>query len=87
MIFGNHYGLREEGVWTFDIRKGDSESQLRRYCHSPVSWTRMWEEIFGKGRVDVKVALRDDGGEADFHGSFPGATKTAYEMEWSVTII
>ena len=41
--------------------KGQSHGVFRRmFCHSPESWTQMWEEqIFDKGEVKVKAILRE----------------------------
>jgi len=33
---------------------------VEMFCHSPESWTQMWEEqIFEKGQVKVNIVLKD----------------------------
>ena len=41
--------------------KGQRQGVFRRmFCHSPESWTQMWEEqIFDRGQVKVKVIFRE----------------------------
>jgi hypothetical protein len=52
IIFGSHGGMPVKGP-----REGIS---LRMFCHSPESWTQMWEEqIFEKGQVRVNTVLRE----------------------------
>ena len=51
IIFGSHYGMPV---------KGQSRVLPKRFCHSPRSWTQMWEEqIFKKGQVKVDTVLRE----------------------------
>lgn len=52
IIFGSHSGMPV---------KGQSRGVLpKRFCHSPGSWTRMWEEqIFKKGQVKVDTVLKE----------------------------
>ena len=52
IIFGSHGGMPVKGQ-----RQGDSP---KMFCHSPVSWTQMWEEqIFEKGKIKVNAVLRE----------------------------
>ena len=51
IIFGSHIGMPVKGD-----RDGVSG---KMFCHSPESWTQIWEEqIFEKGQVKVNAALR-----------------------------
>ena len=51
IIFGSHGGMPVKGQ-----RYG---ALSRMFCHSPESWTEMWEEqIFEKGQVKVNTVLR-----------------------------
>ena len=85
MIFGSHCVLPEERLWSPTPRPGESESKIAMYCHSPESWKELWEEIFGKGRVDVKVRFEDIEEGNELQGTFPGNRNPMYEMKWSVT--
>ena len=52
IIFGLHGGMPVKGQ--------HQPFFPRMFCHSPESWTQMWEEqIFEKGQVKVNVVLRD----------------------------
>ena len=52
IIFGVHGGMPVKGQHQPFFPK--------MFCHSPESWTQMWEEqIFEKGQVKVNVVLRD----------------------------
>jgi len=51
IIFGSHGGMPV---------KGQHQGFYLMFCHSPESWTQIWEEqIFEKGQVKVNTALRD----------------------------
>jgi len=50
IMFGVHGGLPVKG-WRTDT--------FKLFCHSPETWTQMWEEqIFKKGQVKVNTVLR-----------------------------
>ena len=51
-IFGSHGAMPV---------KGYREGKFRRmFCHSPESWTQLWEEqIFEKGQVKVNTVLKE----------------------------
>jgi len=52
IIFGSHGAMPVKGQ-----RPG---TFTRMFCHSPESWTQMWEEqIFEKGQVRVSAALKE----------------------------
>ena len=52
IIFGSHGGMPV---------KGERPSTFKNmFCHSPESWTQMWEEqIFEKGQVKVNTVLKE----------------------------
>ena len=51
VIFGSHVGMPGKGY-----RYGTAG---KMFCHSPESWTQIWEEqIFEKGQVKVNAVLR-----------------------------
>ena len=51
IIFGSHGGMP---------MKGQYRVFFPMFCHSPESWTQMWEEqIFEKGQVKVNTVPRD----------------------------
>ena len=52
IIFGSHGSMPVKGQRSGTFRK--------MFCHSPESWTQMWEEqIFEKGQVKVNSVLRE----------------------------
>ena len=52
IIFGSHGSMPVKGQRPGAFRK--------MFCHSPESWTQMWEEqIFEKGQVKVNAVLRE----------------------------
>ena len=52
IIFGSHGGMPVKGQY--------QPFSPKMFCHSPESWTQMWEEqIFEKGQVKVNAVLRD----------------------------
>ena len=52
IIFGSHCGMPVKGQ--------TSGTFERVFCHSPESWTKMWEErIFEKGQVKVNTVLKE----------------------------
>ncbi|TFY61380.1 hypothetical protein EVG20_g7082 [Dentipellis fragilis] len=53
VIFGDHVGLPEPGFFENSEAPG-----WRIFCHSPQSWTEMWDgEVFPKGTVRVEAYL------------------------------
>lgn len=79
MIFGVHGGKTEKGYWC------PCGLQNHMFCHSPDSWKELWEDIFGKGKVDVKARIRKEVGGVEFFGQWPGNKDHYHVMEWSVT--
>ncbi|RPD55373.1 hypothetical protein L227DRAFT_615445 [Lentinus tigrinus ALCF2SS1-6] len=76
MIVGLHNGLPEKG-----FRQGDS---FHVFCHSPESWTEMWDGVvFKKGAVKVDARLVDKPGRYVVDGV--QSVRTASVLEWSVT--
>ena len=52
IIFGAHGGMPVKGQY--------QPFSPKMFCHSPESWTQMWEEqIFEKGQVKANAVLRD----------------------------
>ena len=52
IIFGSHGAMPVKGP-----RQG---SFPKIFCHSPESWTQMWEEqIFEKGKIKINAVLRE----------------------------
>ena len=84
MIFGTHCGLPEEGHFALSTLTKEDAERFKTFCHSPESWKKLWEDIFGKGKVDVQVSLDDLEEGDDAWGTFPGNTNRMYEMKWSV---
>ena len=56
VIFGCQFGMEREGERSETRSSGDV---LHFYCHSPASWGRLWEQIFGPGKVRVESRLVD----------------------------
>jgi len=81
MLFGVHGGRSEKGFFQ------PTGSEYKMFCHSPESWKLLWEDIFGKGVVEVKAQLRREIGGDDFFDMYPGNKHPYYVMEWSVTRI
>ena len=79
MLFGVQGGCTTKRVYT-----PGSGSQM--HSHSPESWRKMWEDIFGEvgAKVEVKARLRKEVGGDDFFGTFPGNTDPYHVLEWSV---
>jgi hypothetical protein len=58
IIFGSHGGMLVKGERPVTCRK--------MFCHSPESWTQMWEEqVFEKGHVKVSAVLREPNAVAE----------------------
>ncbi|KAF8075122.1 hypothetical protein FPV67DRAFT_616025 [Lyophyllum atratum] len=53
IIFGSHIGSREKGY------VGSAEGEPRLFCHSPDSWSELWDcKVFGKGTAKVDARLK-----------------------------
>ena len=80
VIFGSHGGMPEKGQRNGVFKK--------MFCHSPDSWTKMWEEeIFEKGQVKATAVLVEMSLAADRLGlALPGVERDAkyYSLSWSV---
>ena len=79
IIFGSHTTLAVKERWEIGEARVD--------CHSPESWTELWEGIFGEAgvKVDVKTRLRKHRGGLNVYGIYPENTKERFYMDWSVT--
>ncbi|EMD35856.1 hypothetical protein CERSUDRAFT_115779 [Gelatoporia subvermispora B] len=84
-IFGFHVGRPEKGFMYvgLDIPGGD-----RAFCHSPESWTQLWDgEIFNRGSVRVRASLEVIDTDAENMGMKILEGDHLYGMAWSVTRI
>ena len=78
MILGAHLGHHVKGLL---IRGTDDHT---KFCHSPESWKVMWDDIFGKGKVEVKARLRVSAVKvSEFFADTQHSRGSM--MEWSVT--
>jgi hypothetical protein len=78
IIFGSHGAMPV---------KGQSQSFfLKMFCHSPESWTQMWEEqIFEKGQVKVNTVLMDMTAIVERLEKAPSEEEAKfYLLDWSV---
>lgn len=79
MIFGAQTGMPEKGVRT---EKRPSSEVVTLFCHSPESWTEMWNAVFGEGTVEVQAYLE----ETQVQRGFQAAMGRKYwYLIWSVT--
>ncbi|KAI0365628.1 hypothetical protein BV20DRAFT_1038809 [Pilatotrama ljubarskyi] len=78
MLIGSHGALPEKGLRTDSV--GPNGNVVSMFCHSPESWTELWDGgVFEKGTVKVEARLID-------HLSFMGMKDgKSYIMQWSVT--
>ena len=81
MIIGSHVGLPEKGYRTEGLRNSEDDTM---FCHSPQSWTDMWDEVFKKGTVKVKVFLHEVRRKELEPSNVTPDTKF-YLLVWSVT--
>jgi hypothetical protein len=78
MLLGMHGGQPEAGIWN------PTGSDRFMFCHSPDSWTQLWEGIFGKGNVEVKACIRKENAALDRYGTYPGNKEQYHILGWSV---
>lgn len=57
MIFGMHGARPERG--THSVRFGSGEAVVDMFSHGPESWKALWEDVFGKDKVEVQVVVED----------------------------
>jgi len=77
IIFGSHSAGPVKGQRSAPFTK--------MFCHSPESWTQMWEEqIFEKGQVKVNTVLRELGVTAEGRVVSDGGGTKFYWLAWSV---
>ena len=81
MIFGLHVGAAEKG-----FKPSISGGDRRMWCHSPESWTELWDGlVFEKGVVKVQTNLVH-WERKDLRPDAPqNATVTQAILVWSVT--
>lgn len=58
MIFGTHSGAAEKSTQVHSPQ-GSGGKQITVFCHSPESWTKLWESVFEPGKVKVDARLED----------------------------
>jgi hypothetical protein len=77
IIFGSHGGLPVKGVRT-------SSAGRNMFCHSPESWTELWDGvIFKKGTVNVEATIVEWGFRSV--GVSDDAVRFVKALVWSVT--
>lgn len=55
---------------------------ITMFCHGPASWEALWEDVFGPGKVDVRVHLEEQM-RMDFKTQ--AGPEKFYWLFWSVT--
>lgn len=76
MLLGSHVAMEKSGS-----RPTYAQHGREMFCHGPDSWREMWEGVFGKGKVEVTMVLKE-------HSSMDGqVARETRIMEWSVTRI
>ena len=78
MLIGIHGAQKTPCVWN------PTGTDRFMFCHSPESWTELWEGIFGKDNVEVTTTFKEQAGGLDLFGTYPGNKHQMYMMEWSV---
>ena len=77
IIFGSHGAKPVKG------QRGEIFPNM--FCHSPESWTQMWEEqIFEKGQVKVNTDLKGVDVSAEGSAVLVGGGAHSYWLTWSV---
>ena len=77
IIFGSHSAGLVKG------QRPDPFTKM--FCHSPESWTQMWEEqIFGKGQVKVNTVLKELSVTAQGRVLPAGGGTKFHWLAWSV---
>lgn len=56
VIFGAHHGVPNNGLRTETLWLN---AKFQMYCMSPEGWVKLWEGVFGKGKVEVKAFLKE----------------------------
>jgi hypothetical protein len=81
VIFGSHGGLPEKGM---RYEEGRNNIPVKMFCHSPESWTELWEgQIFDKGSVRVDAGLK----KVDRPDLSTNKSADYFLLWWSVTIL
>lgn len=78
MIIGTHGGALQKGSETHDVGGGNGSAagNLTMFCHSPESWTELWDGgVFEKGKVTVDARIVP----------LQIGERTRHVLQWSVT--
>lgn len=81
MIIGSHSGAPEKGLRTDKVEGDDGVEcgSLTMFCHSPESWTELWDgQVFKKGTVKVEAKLVE-------HAALGRGKVAFYVLQWCVT--
>jgi hypothetical protein len=78
MLMGVQGGMLERG-----IRQPHPDFPM--FCHSPVTWRKMWDDVFGENKIQVRTHLRVQDGGKDIFGMYPDNQTELYVNMWSVT--
>ncbi|KAL4250087.1 hypothetical protein ABKN59_005977 [Abortiporus biennis] len=83
VIFGGHGGKPDKGIRLEVYRDLKVVQEIPMFCHSPSSWTELWQDVFG-GKDKVRVWTSFE--EFPFAGDKEGDARW-YVLNWSVTRI
>ncbi|KAI9059638.1 hypothetical protein FKP32DRAFT_1596194 [Trametes sanguinea] len=86
MLLGAHGGRQDKGYRTETGARPRAHGGGSMFCHSPESWTELWDgQIFKKGTVRVEAFLQET--QRDDLKNVPGVAPGAkfYLLVWSVT--
>ena len=80
LIFGAHVAKAEaKGVYPI-VMKLETVQSVDMFSHCPESWTTLWEEVFGPGKVEVKTSITSVG----MKGFEQNGKAMSDYMTWSV---
>lgn len=80
LIFGMHGALPEKAHVVQAL--SPDTPPITMFCHGPASWKALWEDVFGPGKVDVRVHLEEQM-RLDFKTQ--AGPEKFYWLFWSVT--
>ena len=83
LIFGAHAAKADvKGEYPLEMNL-NTVVRVDMFCHCPESWVAFWEEVFGVGKVDVKVSMST----MKMNGFKQNGKDTSDYMVWSVTLL